>query len=185
GLPLKDVIDLANRHLEDARGADTSVKALFLCGNAKVMIKDAENIINKSVKGQTFNDDIAHAYHEHGKLLKELGQRSKAQKSYSKAEKWGYLHVTSRYSDPSKPTELNTSIAGSFIPSAALSATPTIAVAVLHANLNTTPPIIQDGVSTKSKDQIPTGSTTMTPLSIFVRDVAPFVAKIDMPETGA
>ncbi|KAF9170011.1 hypothetical protein BGX21_009684 [Mortierella sp. AD011] len=92
GLPLKDVIDLANRHLEDARGADTSVKALFLCGNAKVMIKDAENIINKSVKGQTFNDDIATAYHKHGKLLEELGQHNKAQKSYSKAEKWGYLH---------------------------------------------------------------------------------------------
>ncbi|KAF9998322.1 hypothetical protein BGZ79_008000 [Entomortierella chlamydospora] len=117
GLSLKDVIELANRHLEDARNADTSAKALLFCGNAKATIKDAENIIvNKSVGGQTLNADIANAYHKHGKLLEELGQLSEAQKSYGKANKWGYLDVTNQHASPFQPVNANASILGSSVP---------------------------------------------------------------------
>ncbi|KAG0013349.1 hypothetical protein BGZ80_011130 [Entomortierella chlamydospora] len=192
GLPLKDVIDLANRHLEDARSADTSAKVLFLCGNAKTMIKDAENIVNKSVGGRTLNDDIANAYHKHGELLEGLGQHSKAQRSYSKAKRWGYLHVAGRYSGPgsSQPANPNASVLGSLFPPIALSATPVIVPTVLQgvSDLTIATPIIRghsdDGTPSGAKDQIPIGNTKVAPSTIFVRDAAPRIAKFDLPKVA-
>ncbi|KAG0005623.1 hypothetical protein BGZ80_005420, partial [Entomortierella chlamydospora] len=136
GLPLKDTLELANKHLEDASNASSPAMAQHHCDNAKAMIKSAEKIINKRVGGQTLNDGIANAYHKHGKLLERLNQHSKAQKSYSKAEKWGYLHVVSQHSGPSQSISFNGSTLRSLFPPVALSATPALTVAVTQGILD-------------------------------------------------
>ncbi|KAF9170928.1 hypothetical protein BGX20_008337 [Mortierella sp. AD010] len=108
GLALDDILELANAQLDSARNANTPAKALLLCNNAKAMIKDAENIVGKKkTKSQAVNSDIANAYQEHGKLLEGLGQHSEAQKSYSKAQKWGYIHAPGQQSHSSKPTDID------------------------------------------------------------------------------
>ncbi|KAG0010930.1 hypothetical protein BGZ80_001071, partial [Entomortierella chlamydospora] len=190
GLPLKDVISLANRRLDDARDAKTPAKALLLCGDAKALIKDAESIVNKSVGDQTFNADIANAYYEHGKLLEELGQHSKAQKSYIKAEKWGYLHVANHHSDPSQLAGPDAHTLGSFISPIALSAKPTTATAISQgmSDLSIAHVIrdhVDDEAPSKTKDQTTRGDTARAVQMIFVRDVAPSVAKFNLPEIGA
>ncbi|KAG0008071.1 hypothetical protein BGZ80_003887, partial [Entomortierella chlamydospora] len=178
GCTLNDVLDLANKHLEDARCADSPAKKLLLCGSAKMMIEDAESIVNKSVGGHTLNNDIANAYHKHGKLLEGLGRHKKARKSYHKAEKWGYLQVASYHFSPSQPVNSSASILGSFFPPILLSATPTIAAAVIQGHS-------EDITPSEAKDQIPSGNTTVAPLAIFVRDVAPPITTCDLPEAGA
>ncbi|KAF9344961.1 hypothetical protein BGX26_003703 [Mortierella sp. AD094] len=102
-----DMLDLADEYLENARSSGTSTRAILLYRSAEAMIKDAENLVaNKRVGGRTLNDDIARTYYRYGKLLK-------AQKSYSEAEKWGYLHVASRRARITQPANSNASILGS------------------------------------------------------------------------
>ncbi|KAF9402550.1 hypothetical protein BGX21_009705, partial [Mortierella sp. AD011] len=184
-LPLKDVINLANRHLEDARDADTPAKALLLCGDAKALVKDAENIINKNVRDQTPNADIANAYYKHGKLLEELGQHSKAQKSYSKAEKWGYLHVVSHRAGSSQLADPDAHTLGPFISSTPIN---TAAISQEMSDLSIAHVIrdhAEDKIPSETKDQTTSGDTVHAVQTIFVRDVAPPVAKFSLPEIGA
>ncbi|KAF9352196.1 hypothetical protein BGX26_009934, partial [Mortierella sp. AD094] len=108
-LSLDDALGLANEALENARKAKTKpAMALQLCNDAKSRIKDAENIITtKKDRDPALSDRIANAYHEHGKLLDELGYRDKALKSHSKAEKWGYVHVISQHTDSPQPVSMD------------------------------------------------------------------------------
>ncbi|KAF9359396.1 hypothetical protein BGX26_012404 [Mortierella sp. AD094] len=191
-LSLIDVLELANEHLESARNATAPTKALLLCDGVKAAIKEAENIIaNKRVDGQTLNDDIANAYHEHGKLLEALGQPSKAQKSYSKAKKWGYIHVTSLQTGSSPPNHLEDSIHQSFPPLAAFSAAPPITAAVHQKALgDSNPPILQS----LTKGMAPSGTEILKPVTIedtaqdpqmiFDRDITPLATKFTLPGLG-
>ncbi|KAF9994599.1 hypothetical protein BGZ80_007772, partial [Entomortierella chlamydospora] len=192
GFPLKDTFELANKHLEDASNASSPAMARHHCDSAKAMIKSTENIVNKRVGGQTLNDDIANAYHKHGKLLEGLNQHSKAQKSYSKAEKWGYLHVVSQHSGPSQSISFNGSTLRSLFPPVALSATPALTVAVTQGilDLKVTPSTLQvhakDTNPIQNDGQIlatSTGATTAL-RKVFVKDGAPPVAKFTLPEIG-
>ncbi|KAF9994101.1 hypothetical protein BGZ80_007920, partial [Entomortierella chlamydospora] len=107
------MVDLADEYIENARNAGTSTRAILLYRSAEAMIKDAENVVAiKRLGGQTIHDDIARTYHRHGKLLEELGQHSKAQKSYSEAERWGYIHVASQHAHISQLANSNTPILG-------------------------------------------------------------------------
>ncbi|KAF9176006.1 hypothetical protein BGX21_006379 [Mortierella sp. AD011] len=111
-LSVNDTLGLANEALENAHKAKANPgQALQFCNNAKSRIEDAENVIStKKSRDPTLSDSIANAYHEHGKLLDELGQRDKALKSHSKAEKWGYVPAISQGTDSFQPVNTGRSI---------------------------------------------------------------------------
>ncbi|KAF9399630.1 hypothetical protein BGX21_005907 [Mortierella sp. AD011] len=97
-LTLEDALELANEHLGYARKEKSPAKALELTNNAKSLLKDAEHIFaSKKVKDPSLSKGIANAYHEHGRLLDDLGHHDKAKKSHSKAEKWGYIDTLLTY----------------------------------------------------------------------------------------
>ncbi|KAG0015270.1 hypothetical protein BGZ80_009949 [Entomortierella chlamydospora] len=165
GLALDDILELANAQLGSARNANVPAKALLLCNNAKAMIKDAENIAGKKkTKSQAVNSDIANAYQEHGKLLEGLGQYSEAQKSYSKAQKWGYIHASGQQGHSSQPTNIDGPIAA---PST---------IAHRGPVKDMTSAAVKDQISVTSKD------TTQVRRAIYIREVASPVAKFELPE---
>ncbi|KAF9346117.1 hypothetical protein BGX26_002397 [Mortierella sp. AD094] len=174
GLPLNDVLELANKHLDNARSASIPIKVRHLCDTAKAAIKEAENIvINKKVKGQTVHDNIANVYQKHGNLLEELGQQAKAQKSYGKAKKWGYIHLAAQ---PTGSPILQ-SLCHPYPLSAAPSVTVTDQIHQGHAK-DTTPSEIKDQIPEARED------TVWIPQAIFGHDVATPVAKFAFPESG-
>ncbi|KAF9991531.1 hypothetical protein BGZ80_006151, partial [Entomortierella chlamydospora] len=185
-LSLSDVLELANEHLESARNATAPTKALLLCDGAKSAIKEAENIIaNKKVDDQTPSNDIANAYHKLGKLLEALGQHSEAQKSYNKAKKWGYTHVTSLQTSSSSPNNLEDP------PLAAFSVAPPVAMAISQKALDGNPPPFlqnptKDIVSGRTKNQelVTDGDTAQDPGMIFGQDITPPATKFTLPGLG-
>ncbi|KAG0020582.1 hypothetical protein BGZ80_003953 [Entomortierella chlamydospora] len=94
-LSLDDALKLANEQLQNARDAKNKPpEALEYSDNAKSNIKKAERIFAANRAGSASQDDgIASAYHEHATLLDALGYNDKAQKSHSRAEKWGYVYL--------------------------------------------------------------------------------------------
>ncbi|KAF9993968.1 hypothetical protein BGZ79_001313 [Entomortierella chlamydospora] len=129
-IPPGDMLELADEHLKNAQSAGTPTRAILLCRSAEILIMDAEDVVaNKRVGDQTLTNNIISAYQRHGKLLEELGQQSKAQKSYRNAEKWEHLHATGQHTR---------------IPQSANSKTPT---AVLTQQIiftkDITPPIVK------------------------------------------
>ncbi|KAF9387857.1 hypothetical protein BGX21_000447, partial [Mortierella sp. AD011] len=104
----EETLELANKHLELARKEDDIAKRLEVINRAKSLLKDTENIFaSKNVKDPTLSEGIANAYHEHGRLLNDLGHHSKAKKSHNKAEKWGYVEVVDRNDGSSHPLGKN------------------------------------------------------------------------------
>ncbi|KAG0003313.1 hypothetical protein BGZ79_001156 [Entomortierella chlamydospora] len=177
-LSLEDALELANEQLNSARKAKSPARKLQLCQSAKSMIKNAEKIVtDKKVKNPALKDSIAIAYHEHGKLLDELGNHIKAQRSYNKAAKWGYTHgrsqhIDSRQSPPdalsTKPHNMDGSIRQS--PPAILSPTPDVAL---------TKP---QEIPVSGGVHEPREAVALIPKRIFDQNVAPPVAKYDLPE---
>ncbi|KAG0017767.1 hypothetical protein BGZ80_007935, partial [Entomortierella chlamydospora] len=122
GLSFEEALELANKRLELVCKEDVAEKALGLCNDAKLLLKDAEkNFSSKKVKDPALGEGIANTYHEHGRLLDELGFHDKARKSHSKAEKWGYVHEVSRHPGSSQPVGKRGTIRRSWSPIAALS----------------------------------------------------------------
>ncbi|KAF9373232.1 hypothetical protein BGX21_004530, partial [Mortierella sp. AD011] len=191
-LPLEDVLELANDHLDNARNARTTAKALLLCDNAKASIKDAENIINKRVKGQTHDDNIANAYQKHGKLLEELGEHSKAQKSYNKAKKWGYTDVVTLQIASPRLTNPSDFIRQSLCPPTSLLAASSITAAVYLgvSDVNDQTPVSQghtDGASLVEDEgqmRVITKDNVQVQQTIFGRDASLSIAKFALPEFG-
>ncbi|KAG0009119.1 hypothetical protein BGZ80_002721 [Entomortierella chlamydospora] len=191
-LPLEDVLELANEHLDNAHNASTPAKALLLCDNAKTSIKDAENIINKRVKGQTLNDNIANAYQRHGKLLEGLGEHGKAQKSYSKAKKWGYTDVATLQIASSRLTNPSDFIRQSLCPPTSLLAASSITAAVYLgvSDVSNQTPISQghtDGASLiedEGQMRIITKDNVQVQQMIFGRDASLSITKFALPEFG-
>ncbi|KAG0010273.1 hypothetical protein BGZ80_001628, partial [Entomortierella chlamydospora] len=80
-LSLEDALELANKYLENAHKEVDAAKALELSNKAKSLLKDAKNIFaSKRVKDLTLSNGIANAYHEHGRLLDDLGHHEKQRK---------------------------------------------------------------------------------------------------------
>ncbi|KAG0019044.1 hypothetical protein BGZ80_006381 [Entomortierella chlamydospora] len=191
GLSLNDALEIANRHLENARKENDPEKALRLIRNAKSVIKDAERIFTAArVGNQNQDDGIANAYFEHGRVLEELGYHNKAQKSRSKAEKWGYIHTSSQQTGSSRLGNIGSPLRLSLCPPAALSAIPSIAAAIYQGipesevELLTRQNHSQDATSKEieicmldaSKD------SAQIPRAIFGQGVAPPVTKYALPE---
>ncbi|KAF9400349.1 hypothetical protein BGX21_004496 [Mortierella sp. AD011] len=134
GLSVDDTLELASQALENARKAKNKpAMALQLCNDAKSKIKDAENILGtKKDRNPTLGNSIAIAYHEHGKLLNELGYHDKALKSHNKAKKLGYVHAISQCTDSPQPTSIQLPT-----PMTAVSSSPSN-VATTHQGLSET-----------------------------------------------
>ncbi|KAF8976891.1 hypothetical protein BGZ46_007876 [Entomortierella lignicola] len=162
GLPVKEVLELANLQLESARKANTTEKVLILCDLAKELLKDAENIL---VKIQTHNLDLANAYHNHGVLQEEVGNSYEAKKSYRKAERWGYVRVTSESTDSSQVTNPSDTVLG-------LDIGPSV-----HQD------VANDATSTEVKNQMSAISKVATPIQAKVvrQDLSTQSIKITLP----
>ncbi|KAG0012653.1 hypothetical protein BGZ80_011600 [Entomortierella chlamydospora] len=190
-LSLEDVLELANKYIENARKDSDPKEALEHSNNAKALMKDAEKIFaTKKVKDSILSKDIANAYHEHGKLLDELGHHDKAQKSHAKAEKWGHVNVVSQHAGPSQSTEMNASICRLLVSAASFSAAPGVA-AIMRLGIS--------GATDLNHQQNPRGVVrTVVDNGIpapnedserirqchFEWDVTPPAAKYDLQEAG-
>ncbi|KAF9352578.1 hypothetical protein BGX26_009639 [Mortierella sp. AD094] len=193
GLSLEDALELANKYLENARKENNPAKALQLIRNAKSMIKDAERIFAATRVGDPNQDDgIANAYFEHGRLLDDLGYHNKAQKSQSKAEKWGYIHMTSHQIGSSRPSNISSPFRRSLFPPAALSAIPIIAAAIYQGipdpsiEQPTRQNHTQDATSKEIEICILDASQDVVqiPRVIFSQDVASPITKYTLPEVS-
>ncbi|KAF9991997.1 hypothetical protein BGZ80_008765, partial [Entomortierella chlamydospora] len=163
---------------------DDSVKTLELINSAKSLLKDAENIfVSKKVKDPVLIEGIANAYHEHGKLLEDLGHHDKAKKSHSKAEKWGYVGVVGR--DTSSLHRL-------LLPTAALTVAPSAAAAMYQDSSKTdvTQPNHQVQIphvapATVNRDKpTPNKDSMQIQQKIFDQNVTPPIVKYTLPEAG-
>ncbi|KAF9089974.1 hypothetical protein BGX27_002361, partial [Mortierella sp. AM989] len=188
---LKDVLDLVCEDLERASNANTPGKASILCGDAKAKLKSAEAIIGKKRdRCPTLNEEIANAYYKHYKLTKELGEEEIAQKSYGKAEKWGYDYEANLRAGPSQPAVTTSSTVRSLSPPPppALSAASSINASVSHVKLSdSNAQSTQQGfthkfISSSTICEIPvTGDEREM---IFKLNVAPPVTEFDLPKAG-
>ncbi|KAG0021100.1 hypothetical protein BGZ80_003033 [Entomortierella chlamydospora] len=184
-LPLGDILELANKYLELARKGHDPSKAVHLCRNAKSLLKDAETVFSKGPKDPILKDGIAKAYHEHGKLLDELGYHEKAQRSLTKAEAWGYIPVVSQHIDTPRPDHLSGSSGRSPNSSDAI---PDTHQSMQESDISQpgrqSPG--QDVTLTKVKDDIPESSENVVPVpkKIFDQNVIPPVARYTLPGVG-
>ncbi|KAG0022202.1 hypothetical protein BGZ80_000773 [Entomortierella chlamydospora] len=187
GLSVDDALELASHALENARKAKNKpAMALQLCNDAKSKIKDAENIFGtKKDRNPTLGNSIAIAYHEHGKLLNELGYHDKALRSHNKAEKWGYVHAVSQCTDSPQPTSIQLPT-----PAAAVSASSSNA-ATVHQDLSETrhfdyQDVSQDVALTEVNKGLsaPKKDVEQVPRNYFEQDVILPVVKYDLPDPG-
>ncbi|KAF9360000.1 hypothetical protein BGX26_010837 [Mortierella sp. AD094] len=161
-------LELIHFYLENARKAKDPEIALVLCDDAEASLSLMRKIAKKAQDPQNSADkplreQIATAYFDHSELLERLGHHDKAQVSYKKAEKWGYVREVQQQSKPSQSSHDFSSIHQALVPRAALSATPSI--------------------STPMNQGIPSRSIAYVPQEIFSKDVSPPVANYDLPES--
>ncbi|UAW64649.2 pentapeptide repeat-containing protein [Mycoavidus sp. HKI] len=112
-------LDLANCYLENARKAKDLEIALVLCDDAEASLSQMKRALRKAhtpetLADQTLRTKIGTVYFEHGKVLENLGHSDKAQVSYKKAEKWGYVQEQARPIVSSRPSSTFESIKGGF-----------------------------------------------------------------------
>ncbi|GLR01615.1 hypothetical protein GCM10007934_14270 [Mycoavidus cysteinexigens] len=97
----QETLDLAHSYLEAARKEKNLKIALVLCDDTEASLSQMKKAVRKAqapqtIADQTLRDKIAEIYFEHGKVLDDLGHKEKAQASYKKAEKWGYVPAQNR-----------------------------------------------------------------------------------------
>ncbi|KAF8981881.1 hypothetical protein BGZ46_002173 [Entomortierella lignicola] len=129
-LSARGVLGTANGLLENARKTkDNHTEVLSLCNDAKSKLKDVETILaSNRLHDQGLENDIVNAYHEHAKLLDDLGYHEKAQESHNIAQELGYVYATSQQSASSQTASISTSISRSIIPSTAFAVAPAITI---------------------------------------------------------
>ncbi len=121
-------LDLANFYLENARKAKDVEIALVLCDEAEASLSQMKRALRKAHNPETLADQtlqakIANVYFEHGKVLENLGHPDKAQVSFKKAEKWGYVQKQDRPTVSLRSSSAFSSIHSALLPPAALLAT--------------------------------------------------------------
>ena len=79
-LSVKEVLERADSHLENASHTKDRRQAQKLCDEAKEALERMD--VSKSMKD---HDRIAAVYREHGRLLEKLGLSDEAQLSYKTA----------------------------------------------------------------------------------------------------
>ncbi|KAF9997454.1 hypothetical protein BGZ80_007007, partial [Entomortierella chlamydospora] len=181
-LSLEEALELANKRLELARKEHDSAKVLELSNGAKSLMEDAEKIFaSKKVS-------IANAYHEHGRLLDDLGYHDKAKKSHGKAEEWGYIHAVASHSGSSQPIGKSDIIRQS----ATLSAAPSVTAAVYRyssgsdvSQLNHQDHTLHGTPAKVNSKSTPNIDVVQIPQKIFDQNITPPITKYALPEAGA
>ncbi len=108
-LSQQETLNLANFYLESARQAQDPKISLVLCENAKASLSQMKRALRKaqapqSAADQMLRNKVGQTYFERGQLLERLNHPEKAQASYKKAKKWGYVQSQSpNSSHPSSP----------------------------------------------------------------------------------
>jgi hypothetical protein len=85
---LKQVLDLANTYLANARNAPDPNIALVLCHDTEVSLSHVKRA-SKNTEDKAIREGIATIYAELGDLLDTQGHRDEAQAFHKKSEKWG------------------------------------------------------------------------------------------------
>ncbi|KAF8978390.1 hypothetical protein BGZ46_006507 [Entomortierella lignicola] len=114
-------LELIEFYLDNAQKAKDPEIALVLCDNAEASLLQMRKIAKKAYTPQNtevkpLHDQIATAYFTHGELLDRLGHHDKAQASYKKAEKWGYVREVDQQPKPSQPNHDISSIHQALMP---------------------------------------------------------------------
>ncbi|KAG0008134.1 hypothetical protein BGZ80_003822, partial [Entomortierella chlamydospora] len=186
-LSLEEALELANKRLELARKDDTT-NALGLLNSAKLLLKDAEHTFaSKRINDPALSEGIANAYHEHGRLLDDLGHHDKAKKSHSKAEKWGYVDIVSRHTGSSHPLGKSDTIRRSLLPTAALSIASSVAAVMYRdsSKIDVTQLNHQDHTLHPTPLEVkptPNKDVVHIPQKIFDQNINPPITKYDLPE---
>ncbi|KAG0007458.1 hypothetical protein BGZ80_004637, partial [Entomortierella chlamydospora] len=170
----ENAIELVNDCLELASKEDDIAKKLKLANSAKSLLKDAENIFAFiKVKDPALSESIAHAYHEHGRLLDALGHHDQAKKSHGKAEMWGYVDVVGRDTGSSHRLGRSGTIRRPVVPTAVLSVASSV-VAVYRDSLKA------DVTQLNHQDHI----LHATPVKdgMQIQNITPPVAKYALPK---
>ncbi|KAF9984383.1 hypothetical protein BGZ65_000498 [Modicella reniformis] len=92
----RQILELANLHLENARKTNDDKIASVLCEDVESAlshVKKAAKSAPKDADHQDLEIRVATAYSELGKLQGQLGLSDKAEASIKKAEKWGLTQV--------------------------------------------------------------------------------------------
>lgn len=76
---------LTSANLENARNTRNQEQALKFCHEAKKALRRID--VSASMADRNELDRIIAAYHEHGRVLEDLGHSEKALKSYNEADK--------------------------------------------------------------------------------------------------
>ncbi|KAG0019120.1 hypothetical protein BGZ80_006265 [Entomortierella chlamydospora] len=189
GLSPEEVLELANKYLRNAHKEIDNAKALEIISNAKPLMKDLEKTSRKD-KNPVLSEGIGKAYHEHGRLLDDLGYREKARKSYRKAEEWGYVYPVGQHAGPSRPASKSGAIRRSLLPKFTLFATPRVVTGIYQGGSKSGPEVIhlddRDLTSFKVGNDGPAPNKDVhIQQKFFNQDITPPVIKYDLPETGA
>ncbi|KAG0008724.1 hypothetical protein BGZ80_003128, partial [Entomortierella chlamydospora] len=190
----EEALELVNKCLELVFKEDDPAKKLELINSANSRLKDAENIFALTkVKDPVLTKGIAHAYHEHGRLLDDLGHQGKAKKSHSKAKKWGYVDIVGRDTGFLHSLGKSDTFRRSLLPTIALSAAPVAAAAIYQDSPKAD---VTDGTQLDNQDHalhaIPAKVNNAKPTpkengmriqrKIFGHNIAPPITKYALPE---
>lgn len=162
-----EVLDLANDYLESARRHKNLKIALILCDDAEASLSQMKKALRKAdapetLADQTLRGKIAAVYFEHGKVLEKLDQRDKAQASFKKAEKYGYVQGQAASPATPRPDSTRNSIYSALIPSSTFVASPR------HSSL----------LSQRSTGR----DSAVLPPALFAQNVPPPLLQYDLPK---
>ena len=94
GLPLREIIEVADLFLKFAQSTSNANALLLLCGNVGTVLSAMKSGERKALDPSSSAEDrelcesVASIFTEHGKLCQQLENAEKARSSFKKAEKW-------------------------------------------------------------------------------------------------
>ncbi|KAF9952027.1 hypothetical protein BGZ70_000768, partial [Mortierella alpina] len=100
GLPLREIIEVANLFLNFAQSTSNPSALQLLCGNVSTILyamkRGARKTLNpvSSAEDQELCEKVASIFTDHGKLWQRLDNADKARSSFEKAEKWSTSALT-------------------------------------------------------------------------------------------
>ncbi len=167
-LSAEQTLNLVNAYLKTARETPDIHIASILCDDAEISLSQAKKSFKRALTPETLADQtlrnkIGMAYFERGELLKKIGNHDKAEASYKKAEKWGYVQEPDKSTSASRPSNTFSSIHSALLPRAAL------LVASQHAS------------PAANKGSLGTNIAQLPP-HIFAQNVSAPVARYDLPQ---
>ncbi len=167
-LSAEQTIDLVNAYLKTARETPDVHIASILCDDAEISLSQAKKTFKRALAPETLADQtlrskIGMAYFERGELLKKLGNHEKAEASYIKAQKWGYMQESDKPTPSMRPSSTFSSIHSALLPRTALLVTP------------------QHASSASSQGSLG-HNIAQIPAHLFAKNVSAPVTRYDLPQ---